>query len=161
MQARTSQTPQGLLLKPSPDPRIGRHSVGSLGDAPRARRSRPVLPPQGHFQSSPAYTGGKTQGILQAGAKEIDLISGYAGPASQIPRGTPGFNNLVRSHVEAHAAAVMRMEGLSEATLYINRIPCASVNGCNAMLPRMLPEGARLTVHGPDDFVRTYVGLPD
>lgn len=95
------------------------------------------------------------------GAKEVDLISGYAGPAAQIPKGTPGFNNLVRSHVEGHAAALMRMEGASDATLFINRIPCPGTIGCNAMLPRMLPEGAQLTVYGPDDFMQVYRGLPD
>lgn len=96
--------------------------------------------PQTTLSRLPGYAGRKTQGILQMGSKEVDLISGYAGPASQISKGTPGFNNLVRSHVEGHAAALMRMEGASQASLFINRIPCAGPTGCNAMLPRMLPE---------------------
>ena len=78
-----------------------------------------------------------------------------------MPRGTPGINGNIKSHVEAHAAAIMREQGLSEATLYINRVPCPGKIGCDAMLPRMLPEGARLRVIGPDGFERIYFGLPD
>lgn len=117
--------------------------------------------PQTALSRLPQYAGGKTQGILQIGSKEVDLISGYAGPAAQISKGTPGFNNLVRSHVEAHASALMRMEGATEASLFINRIPCSGATGCAAMLSRMLPEGARLTVYGPDDFMQVFRGLPD
>ena len=53
------------------------------------------------------------------------------------------MNGSIKSHVEAHAAAVMRQQGLKDATFYINRIPCSGVRGCDAMLPRMLPEGAQ------------------
>ena len=55
----------------------------------------------------------------------------------------------------------MRQQGVDEATLYINRIPCPGRAGCDAMLPRMLPAGAHLKVIGPDGFVKTYVGMPD
>lgn len=98
---------------------------------------------------------------MDTGSKQVDLISGYKGPSASLPKGTPGMHGNVKSHVEAHAAAVMRQEGLSEATLYINRIPCAGVRGCDAMLPRMLPEGARLHLRGPGGFRKTYTGLPD
>jgi hypothetical protein len=55
----------------------------------------------------------------------------------------------------------MRLRGIQEADLYINRIPClneATKSGCELMLERMLPENATLTVHGPHGFVKTYVG---
>ncbi len=55
----------------------------------------------------------------------------------------------------------MRQQNLSEATLYINKVPCPGPTGCNAMLPRMLPEGAQLHVYGPNGFRQTYTGLPD
>lgn len=71
------------------------------------------------------------------------------------------MNIVTKPHVEAHAAAVMRQQGLQEATLYINRVPCPGKTGCEAMLPRMLPEGARLRVVGPKGFEKVYVGLPD
>lgn len=107
------------------------------------------------------YNGGKTSGVLRFGEYDVPLLSGYKGPSASMPRGTPGMNGNIKSHVEAHAAAIMRQQGLQEATLYINRIPCPGNTGCDAMLPRMLPEGARLRVIGPGGFERIYVGLPD
>ena len=67
----------------------------------------------------------------------------------------------IKSHVEAHAAAIMREQGLRDATLYINRVPCPGGMGCGAMLPRMLPEGARLRIVGPGGYDQVFVGLPD
>jgi hypothetical protein len=67
------------------------------------------------------------------------------------------MNGNIKSHVEAHAAAVVRQQRLDEATLYINRVPCPGVRGCDAMLPR----GARLHVYGPNGFRKRYTGLPD
>ncbi len=109
----------------------------------------------------PPYEGGKTSGVLDTGSKQVDLVSGYKGPSSTMPKGTPGMNNRIKSHVEAHAAAVMRNEHVKEATLAINRVPCPGKTGCDAMLERMLPEGSRLTVVGPNGFRHTYVGRPD
>ena len=112
----------------------------------------------------PAFTRKEgTQGVLRAGADDVPLKSGYDGPSAQLPKGTPGMHGNIKSHVEAHAAAVMRMNGLKEATLYINRIPCSDARppGCHLMLGRMLPEGAKLTVHGPDGFKWVYRGIPD
>jgi hypothetical protein len=113
----------------------------------------------------PAYTQKEgAQGIIRAGDEDVALRSGYDGPADQLPRPRPGMHNRIASHVEAHAAATMRLNGLKEATLYINRIPCQDVGrspGCHFMLERMLPEGAKLTVHGPDGFKWVYRGIPD
>ena len=68
-------------------------------------------------------------------------------------------------HVEAHSAATMRALNLDEATLFINRVPCGPVQGwnlgCENMLPRMLPQGSRLRVIGPDGYDRLFIGLPD
>lgn len=57
------------------------------------------------------------------------------------------MNGNIVGHVEAHAAALMRQEGLTNATLYINRMPCPAVNGCMVNLPRMVPRGSTLTIH--------------
>ncbi len=110
--------------------------------------------------------GAKTVGWLDLGDGEtIKLISGIKGPSEQMPRairgvrqGTPGFNSLTRTHVEGHAAALMRLSGAPEGTLYINRLPCASAPGCDNMLPRMIPQGCHLTIYGPDGYVRVVVG---
>jgi hypothetical protein len=92
------------------------------------------------------------------------LVSGVAGP-SQATRGIPGMHNRIKSHVEAHAAVLVRRERLASATLYINRVPCPTTDrrspGCFESLPKMLPEGARLRIVGPDDFDQTFTGLPD
>jgi hypothetical protein len=50
----------------------------------------------------------------------------------------------------------MRREGLIQATITINNKPCPGPYGCHRNLWKFLPDGARLTVHGPDNFKRTY-----
>jgi RHS repeat-associated protein len=90
---------------------------------------------------------GKTRGTLvRPDGTEVALVSGQHPPAWGRPP-TPGMNGLTKSHVEAHAAATMRDEGLTHATLWINRKPCAAPNGCAIMLDRMVPEGSILTIH--------------
>jgi len=92
------------------------------------------------------------------------LFSGVAGP-SKNTRGIPGIHNRIKSHVEAHAAVIMRQERLAEATLYINRAPCPTADrrspGCMESLPKMLPESARLRIIGEDNFDQIFVGSPD
>ena len=129
----------------------GSGSTGPQATAPAAEAA-PTLPP---------YAGDKTSGVLRTAAGDIALTSGYKGPSAAMPRGTPGMNGNIKSHVEAHAASIMRQQGLQEATLYINRVPCSGSNGCGAMLSRMLPEGARLRVIGPNGYDQVFVGLPD
>jgi hypothetical protein len=111
----------------------------------------------------PAFSG-KTEGVLRVGDEDVALRSGYDGPSAQLPKPRPGMHGNILSHVEAHAAAVMRLQRVNRATLYINRIPCTGgqrAPGCHLNLPRMLPEGAELTVYGPDGFKWVYRGLPD
>jgi hypothetical protein len=113
----------------------------------------------------PEYAGGKTRGVFsRPGGGETVILSGVAG-ASKGTIGIPGMHNRIKTHVESHAAVIIRREGLSEATLYINRAPCPTNDprspGCFDNLPKMLPEGARLRVIGPAGFDHTFVGLPD
>ncbi|WP_437753911.1 DddA-like double-stranded DNA deaminase toxin [Sorangium sp. So ce1389] len=126
-----------------------------------AKESTTVVGAATGAPSLPVYTGGETTGILRTATGDTPLISGYKGPSASMPRGTPGMNGRIKSHVEAHAAAVMREQGIKDATLYINQAPCSSATGCGAMLPRMLPEGARLRVLGPDRYDQVFIGLPD
>jgi hypothetical protein len=99
--------------------------------------------------------GDKTVGVLRTSIGDVPLSSGWAGPSSAIPRGSPGFDIVSKSHVEGHAAALMRQEGIKEATLFINNAPCRS---CVPNLPRMLPSGATLNVVLPDGSIARYVG---
>ncbi|MDC3957500.1 DddA-like double-stranded DNA deaminase toxin [Polyangium jinanense] len=84
------------------------------------------------------------------------LSSGIEGPARGLPKGSPGFDIVTRTHVEGHAAAAMRSNGINSGTLYINnpRI-CTS---CMQNLPRMLPTGSRLKVVLPDGSVVRFEG---
>lgn len=109
----------------------------------------------------PEYNGGKTTGNFFGGESSRQLTSGYDGPSADLPLGTPGMNGNIKSHVEAHSAAIMRQDGLAEATLVINRMPCPGKWGCNAQLHRMLPEGGLLRIIGPDGFDKFYLGTPD
>jgi hypothetical protein len=103
---------------------------------------------------------GKTRGVLVKNGEESVSQSGNAGPASTMPGGPgSGLNGALKSHVEAHAGASLKPG--EEGTLYLNRAPCTKgmAGGCDAMLPRFVPEGAKFTVYGPDDFVRVVKGI--
>jgi hypothetical protein len=87
----------------------------------------------------------------------VELQSGYDGPAKSIPLGTDGFDGLVRSHVEGHAAALMREQGIADGTLYINNPKIC--DSCERLLPTMLPTGATLKVILPDNTIVRFEGL--
>ena len=107
----------------------------------------------------PAFAArGATSGVMTTPSGIVLLRSGWPGPASLVPRGSAGFNIVTRTHVEGHAAALMHQYRMSSATLHINN---PSVCGsCAAMLPRMLPPGARLNVVTPSGQAFTFVGRP-
>jgi hypothetical protein len=113
----------------------------------------------------PEYAGGKTSGMLHVpGGESVPLQSGVQGPSQAVRgQGLPGFNGNQLMHVEGHAAAYMRTNGIQNAVLDINQVPCAagSGGGCAGLLPRMLPPGATLTVRGPGGYVQQFVGTPD
>ena len=92
--------------------------------------------------------GSKTSGTLvRPDGTAVSLISGWHPPASLMPKGTPGMDIVTKMHVEAHAAAIMRLDGLKTATLWLNRTPCAGITGCEHLLPRMVPQGSELLIH--------------
>jgi hypothetical protein len=106
-------------------------------------------------QLAPFKEGGKTSAIFRAGDFVQELRSGYDGPASMM-RGSAGFDINTLSHVEGHAAALMRQKGIMEATLEINNPEiCVS---CDRLLPKMLPPGATLNIVLPDGTIRSYKG---
>jgi hypothetical protein len=105
-------------------------------------------------QSWSGFNSTKTLGILEIpGRGDIYLQSGEVGPVQLISKGTSGFDALFRLHVEEHAAAIMRLEGLSEANLYIN-YPSDPWASCLINLPRTLPAGTRLDIISPAGSVR-------
>jgi hypothetical protein len=136
--------------------------AGQVRDVPDARP--PAFDPE-ILAKLPEYglEDRRTRGILaMPDGTQRPLQSGYEGPSAELPRprtGT-GMNHHNVSHVEAHAAATMRLEGLEKATLYLNRAPCPGKVGCDVNLHRMLPPGGKLTIYGPDGFAKVYRGLP-
>ena len=120
----------------------------------------------------PRQAGAPTRGILDTGAGEpTGLISGREGMdvVNDLPSDAPDIfrQGVIRNHVAAKAAAIMRTQRLEEATLWINNTPCGGYYGCGNMLPQMLPEGAILHVNIMDASSPTgwltsdYIGLPD
>jgi hypothetical protein len=108
--------------------------------------------------------GVKTSGVVDLGGRRVvALDSGYGGPASLLPKPRRGMDGNLVSHVEANAVASMRHSGVKEATLYINKVPCSydrggSPGGCAVMLGRMLLPGEKLTVYGPNGYVKVFTG---
>lgn len=105
------------------------------------------------------------------GGPDVHLGSGHGGGEimrrfkelhdGRLPR-EQGFVPFNYHHVEAQAAAYMRMTDRRDGSLYVNQKPCTRrPHGCDRMLPHMLPTGARLTVFGPDGYMKVYRGNGD
>jgi hypothetical protein len=135
------------------------------GDEEPESNDAPAAFDQTIWDRLPAYDARreiKTRGVVvSADGVDMDLLSGTKGASAHLGeyRGT-GMNGRVRSHVEAHAGAVMRIEGWLEATLYLNQVPCKERLGCERGLPRFVPPGAKLTIYAPG-YVRVVRGLPE
>jgi hypothetical protein len=107
----------------------------------------------------PAFRGEETFGVLQSpGRADKVFISGDGGPTSMMPKYSPGFDIVTRTHVEGHAAATMRYLGISRATLYINNPTICPP--CFERLPKMLPPNAILEVVLPSGRRIPFKGLP-
>jgi hypothetical protein len=106
----------------------------------------------------PYIPGGKTTGIFQSPDNpDIALQSGYEGPAASMPPGSPGYDGRTLSHVEGHAAALMREQEITEGRLYINNP--AICDNCTRLLPKMLPPGSTLSVVLPDGTIIRFKGI--
>jgi len=127
-------------------------STSSGGRAP----NQPPPPPPPPPPKLPPFEG-KTIGEFRgADGSAVALKSGRAGPARSMPKGSSGFDLITKTHVEGHAAALMRQSGLTEATVYINNP--AICDSCVRLLPRMLPSGSRLTVVLPNGSSVLFTG---
>lgn len=155
--------PRGILELPLPggspralDPGAAPKPSGSLTSSPV--EAQPKLPfPAGLPPQLAPYAGGKTFGIFQSpGSGSVVLQSGRNGPAAAIPPESAGFDAYTKTHVEGHAAALMRQEGYMEGTLILSN-PDICVR-CMSLLPRMLPPGSTLHVILPDKTVIDFEG---
>jgi hypothetical protein len=98
----------------------------------------------------------KTAGILVAGEHEVELLSGYEGPTKALQMPAPGFNNVVKAHVEAHAAAFMKQNALTVGRIYINNEEICTE--CQKYLHIMLSPGTKLEVVLRDGQIETFIG---
>lgn len=109
--------------------------------------------------------GAKTRGVwVEDHGRRHELLSGkhdqWYGLANRravelglVPQ---GVTLTAASHVELKFATQMRRAGIVRATIAVNRRPCPGELGCHALIGQFLPDGAELTVYGPDRFVHTY-----
>ncbi|WP_424185909.1 DddA-like double-stranded DNA deaminase toxin [Actinokineospora sp. G85] len=84
------------------------------------------------------------------------LVRSYLGKMTSRPL-------AIETHVEMKVAAHLRQR--YEATgvpqhgfILINHQPCRGGRSCSFYLPRMLPPGCSLTVHGTGGYCRTFTG---
>ena len=102
------------------------------------------------------HQGEPCRGVMEIGDAKIPLQSGSAGPGNYLktlPGGKgSGLNAQIPQHVEGHAAAIMRQEGITSADLYINKPPCSTGAMCRFNLNKILPENSTLNVHFPNEF---------
>ncbi|WP_033293137.1 DddA-like double-stranded DNA deaminase toxin [Amycolatopsis jejuensis] len=81
----------------------------------------------------------------------------------------PAAATFLSRHVEIKAATDLIMQGKTQSELVINNVPCTEISptrpGCAEALPKYLPRGTSLTVHGTDrqgrPFSHTYEGEND
>ena len=142
--------------EPLPTPEAPARAPSGLPDT---IEPQPKLPfPGGLPPKLAPYTGGKTSGILDIpNHSPIELESGYDGPAANMPPESSGFDLITKSHVEGHAAAIMRDQELMQGTLYINNPDICDT--CTKLLPKMLPPGATLDVVLPSGKVVKFRGV--
>ncbi|HEX6685587.1 MAG TPA: DddA-like double-stranded DNA deaminase toxin [Candidatus Limnocylindrales bacterium] len=151
---------------------------GDASDLPDlGRHGNDVLSPNGspvHPNVPPYVQGGPTRGVFEAGGQQVPLRSQVEGPGQwfhegdNFPGGPGSGRTFSTTHVEGHAAAIMRQEGIMDADVFINRDtgPCESAGACRYVLHKLIPEGSTMRVHFPDASgtgVRTWTftgGVP-
>lgn len=104
----------------------------------------------------PPYDGGKVKGVLRLGDAETPLVSGEDGPGRWLIDNLPGGpgSGLTRAwtHVEGHAAGIMRQRAVERAELFINKAPCATgAAKCRFVLNKLIPAGSVLDVRFPNE----------
>ncbi|MFV2022741.1 DddA-like double-stranded DNA deaminase toxin [Micromonospora sp. LOL_023] len=105
-----------------------------------------------------------TSGIAFIDGEQIPMRSGRDPSAAADLKPRYRMIATTTDHLEAKLAARMRREQIKEASLITNNAPCDyEPYGCDAILPRLLPAGSRLTVFVRDDdgqvrLWRTYTG---
>lgn len=150
--------PRGIVQLPLPggSPRVSGPVSTAKPSAPTNAQPSLPFPEELPLQLAPYVPGGKTSGALYTpGRSPIPLQSGYDGPAAAM-QGANGYDRYTLSHVEGHAAAIMRQEEITDGMLYINNPKIC--DSCQRLLPRMLAPGTTLNVVLPDGTIVQFTG---
>jgi hypothetical protein len=141
-------------------------SPGISGGSARLPRMRTTDDIRRIFERLPVRKAGdKTRGIwIDDNGNDHDLLSGEHDSDYHAAQRFAERLGLVRephklstaADVELKFAMRMRREGIRHAEIVLNNRPCEGRLGCNRLLKVFLPDGASLTVHGPDGFKKTY-----
>jgi hypothetical protein len=111
---------------------------------------------------TPQHTGGPAHGVLRTGGggepyRYVEQFkSGEDGPGrwlkDNLPAGPGSGMTRAWTHVEGHAAGYMHQNGITQADLFTNRMPC-DVGAAKTphVLNKLLPAGSTLDVHFPAD----------
>jgi hypothetical protein len=105
-----------------------------------------------------------TSGVALIGNEQVPMKSGREPSAAADLKSAYKLIATTTDHLEAKLASRMRREHVSEASVLTNNPPCDyEPYGCEKILSRLLPAGARLTVYVRDDdgqvrLWRTYTG---
>ncbi|GLY47969.1 DddA-like double-stranded DNA deaminase toxin [Lentzea sp. NBRC 102530] len=115
----------------------------------RASQLRKELPPPVQPRS-----GQKTHGRWFTGAagEAESIVSGVDDMAAAAEQHLAGIGvpavPITTSDVELKLAVHMAQQGIRDATVVINHMPCKGDFGCDTLVPVVLPEGSSLTVYG-------------
>lgn len=150
-------------------------------DAPAPRDSTPMDqmerrgtdPPIAGVLTKPADS------AIREAERVWEGMSGREGPAERVGWEVLRLRDprlMAITHVEAHAAAVMREHEMDEAVLYISRRPCPYdrlpdgtesydpedwPDACDQLVSKMLPPGAKLTLYAPGGWWKVYHGMEE
>ncbi|MEV0006322.1 DddA-like double-stranded DNA deaminase toxin [Micromonospora sp. NPDC050980] len=105
-----------------------------------------------------------TFGVALIGGERIPMRSGRDPDAAADLKPAYKLIATTTDHLEAKLAARMRRDHITQAAVVTNNPPCDyTPYGCEKILSRLLPAGARLAVYVRDDdgqvrHWRTYTG---
>ncbi|GAA4019187.1 hypothetical protein GCM10022247_48550 [Allokutzneria multivorans] len=145
--AMTTETPPPRMSAAQRTSRLERTRRTMPKPVLKARASGAWVRPDGTIE--PLSSGRTTQWF--APTQEWAQANGYA-----LPRGTWWLS----VHIEMQFAVRMRVMGLTDETILVDRRPCEPAlpgqDSCDTLLGDFLPEGARLTVIDRDGNRYTY-----
>ncbi|WP_147460188.1 DddA-like double-stranded DNA deaminase toxin [Actinokineospora cianjurensis] len=125
--------------------------VGLPPDLPRVAngvRRRPAAKTHGRWLGSDGVVREEVSGWDSKYYEAVEWF--YGQPEKKVP--------LTAADVEVKLAVHMRNNKIMRVELAINNIPCVGEWGCDTLVPRILPRGYTMTIHGSGGFHAIYHG---